>query len=142
MLVVAQGVVSGVDAARMAVVNDDVTVERRGSGCRTGCWGLCFSAVGWAGSECRLFRDTGGSFEAGDGAVVVVVNDVVVVDGGCVGVVVGDMAASGGVLVCSAKVCVAFSLVLGAVWVLESTLACFSAVGLLLLSGSVCRAAQ
>src|SRR5271154_6833442 len=97
MLVVAQGVGSGVDAARVAVVvNDDVTVKRRGSGCRTGCWGLCFSAVGWAGSECRLFRDTGGSFEAGDEAVVVVVNDVVVADGGCVGVVVGDVAGVGG----------------------------------------------
>ena len=52
--------------------------------------------MGWAGSKCCCFRDTGGSFEAGDEAVVVIVNDVVIADGGCVGVVVGDVAGVGG----------------------------------------------
>ena len=70
-----------------------------------------------------------------------VVDDVVVVDGGCAAVVSNDVAMSRGMPECVSRVCVVVSLVWGAVWVLESTWAFFSAVGLSSLSDSVCRAA-
>ena len=73
--------------------------------------------------------------------MVVVVDDVGVVDGGCAGIVVGDVAMSRGVPECVSRVCMAVSLVWGAVWVLESTWAFFSAVGSSSSSDSVCRAA-
>ena len=74
---------------------------------------------------------------------MVVAVDVVVgiIDGGCAGIVVGDMAMSRGVLECVLRVCVAVLLVWGAVWVLESTWAFFSAVGLSSSSDFICRAA-
>ena len=73
--------------------------------------------------------------------MVVVVDDVGVVDGGCAGVVVGDVAMSWGMPECVSRVSVAVSLVWGAVWVLESTWAFFSAVGSSSSSDSVCRVA-
>ena len=73
--------------------------------------------------------------------VVAVVDDVVVVDGGCAGIVVGDVAMLTGVPECVSRVCMAVSLVWGAVWVLESTWAFFSAVGSSSSSDSICRAA-
>ena len=54
VLVVSQVVVLGVDAAEMAVdVVHDVTVERRGLGCKTGGWGINLGAVDRPGRECR-----------------------------------------------------------------------------------------
>ena len=57
----------------------------------------------------------------GKGVVVVVVDDLGLIDGGCVAVVSSDVAASRGVLGCLSRVCVAVSVVLGLIWVLRST---------------------
>ena len=73
--------------------------------------------------------------------MVVVVDDVVIVDGGCAGIVIGDMAMLRGMPECVSRVCMAVSLVWGAVWVLESTWVFFSAVGSSSSSDSVCRVA-
>ena len=71
------------------------------------------------------------------------VDDVVgVVDGGCVGVVGSDVAASRGVLGCSTRVCVAVSVVWGVAWVLKSTPAFFNVVSSSFSGGSFCRVAQ
>ena len=73
-------------------------------------------------------RGTGAGSEAGNGTVVVVDKGVGIVDGnvdvadgGCVGVINDDMAASRGLLGCILRVCMAVLLVVGAVWVLTST---------------------
>ena len=55
-----------------------------------------------------------GSFKAGAKLVVVVVDDVHIVDGGCVSVVGGDVAVLGGVPGCSTRLCVVW----GVAWVL------------------------
>ena len=86
---------------------------------------------------CHHFQGAGGCFSAGDKKVVVVVDNVGIVDGGCVGVVNGDVAALGGVLGCSMKVCVAVSVVWGVAWVLKSL-----QIVVLSLGGSVWRAAH
>ena len=52
-------------------------------------------------SVCRRFRGAGGVVGAGNGAVVVVVDDVGIVDGGCAGVdggVVAALAGAGGLV--------------------------------------------
>ena len=79
-----------------ANVVSDVAAERRGSGLERGGWGLSWGTVGRPGSQCRRSRGAGGRFGAGEGVVVVVVNDVDVVDGGCADVVSGDVAGNGG----------------------------------------------
>ena len=64
--------------------------------------------------------------------VVAVVDDVVVVDGGCAGVVVGDVAMSRGVLGCVSRgaVCVpASTVVVALVWVHTSQCISFSVYG-------------
>ena len=114
-------IVLEVVAIRVAFdVVSDVTVERRGLGLeRRGC-GSCRGSVSRLGRVCRRVRDAGGSFSAGGRVVVAVDDDVGVVDGGCVGVINGDVAALGGVLGCSTRLCVAVSVVWGVAWVLES----------------------
>jgi hypothetical protein len=52
--------------------------------------------------------------------VVAVVDNIDGADGGCVAVVSDAVAALGGVLGCSMRVCMAVSVVLGVVWVLKS----------------------
>jgi hypothetical protein len=49
---------------------------------------------------------------------VVIVDDVCVIDGGCVTVVRGDVSVMRGVLGCSTRVCMAVSVVWGVTWVL------------------------
>jgi hypothetical protein len=116
-------------AAVGAVVGGDMTVAVVGSGReRGGCRG-CRGVVGWLGSECRRSRGAVRCFEAGAELVVVVVDNSVdavdgvvgIADGGCVGVVGSDVAASRGVLGCSTKVWVAVSMVWGVAWMLKST---------------------
>ena len=107
-------------AGNVAVVDGDVAVELWGSGLkRRGC-GSCWGSISRLSRVCCHFRDAGGSFSAGDRKVVVVVDNVVAVDGGCAGIVVGDMAMSRGVPECVSRVCVAVSMVLGVTWVLKS----------------------
>jgi hypothetical protein len=94
VLVVALVVVLGVAAAGVATdVVSDVAAERRGSGLERGGWRLGYGAVVRSGSVCRLSRGAGGIFEGGEEVVVVVVNDVGVVDGGCASPISGDVAA-------------------------------------------------
>jgi hypothetical protein len=92
-VVVVMGVVV---AAVDIVVDDDVAVTPGASGCETRGWGAGWSIVGWAGSEYRRSRGAGGDFGAGREVVVVVDDKVAVVDGGCAGVVSGDVAALAG----------------------------------------------
>jgi hypothetical protein len=81
-------VVSGVVVTGVAaVVGGDVAVERGGSVRSTRGWGLGWGVVVQSGIQCRGSGDAGGGSEAGDEFVVVVVDDVGVVDGGCAGVV-------------------------------------------------------
>ena len=82
--------------------------------------------MGSSGSECRRSEGPGGGSGA-EGPVVVVVLDIVgVVDGGCVAIVKGEVAAGNGgdVLVTravgSSLVWVAVSMVVGPTWVLAS----------------------
>ena len=79
-----------------AVVGSDVAVVTGGSGCGTGGWGLCWSVVGQPGSQCHCSRGAGACFEAGEGAVVAVVDSDDSADGGCAGIVSSDVADSGG----------------------------------------------
>jgi hypothetical protein len=86
----ALAVVSEVAVAGIAaVVGSDVAVAKGGSGCGTRGWGVCSGAVGRGrlGRVCRRLRAAGGK------VVVVVVKNVGCADGGCVGVVSGDVAA-------------------------------------------------
>ena len=93
MLDVALVVVFEVVAAGVAVaVVSDVAVEQRGLEWANEGWELGCGAVGRPGIECRRFRSFEGCFGAGDGAVVVVVDDVDLADGGCAGIVKGDVA--------------------------------------------------
>ena len=71
--------------------------------------------MGWFCSECRRFRRVAGRFEAGDGVVVAVVDNVGNVDGGCAGVVSNDVADIAGVdrLVGVSLACMPVSQVLG-----------------------------
>jgi hypothetical protein len=100
----ARVVVSEVVAAEVAaVVGSDVAVATGDSGCERRGQGVCRSAVGRAGSECRRFRGAGDCFGVGKVVVVVVVDDVATVDGsvdvadgGCVGIVNGDVADGSG----------------------------------------------
>ena len=109
----------------IAVVDGDMAVEWRDLECRMRCWGLCCNAVGWAGSKCCHFQDTGAGFEAGDEAIVIIINHVVLADGGCVGVVSSDMAGVGGdrgfgVVLSRGVVCIrALTVEVGVVQVLE-----------------------
>jgi hypothetical protein len=100
VLVVAQVVVfrpfaSGV----VAVVDGDVAVAVGGPGSETSGHRVCRGAVGRLGRVCHRFRGAGSRFEAVDGVLVVVDDEVVVVDGadgGCADVVNGNVAALGG----------------------------------------------
>jgi hypothetical protein len=116
---VAPVVVSEVGATEVAaVVDSDVAVVTVGSGLKTRGWGVCRDATARTGSECRRFRGAGDSFEGRGKFVVVVVNNV---DGGCTGVVSGDVAVLGKVLGGSTAIWVAVSVVLGVTWALKST---------------------
>jgi hypothetical protein len=115
-------VISGVVAAVfIVVVGGDVAVVTGSSGRKTRGCGGCRGAVGRLGSECHRSRGAGSCFEAGNEVVVAVVDSVGNIDGGCVGVVSSDVAKVRGVLGCVSRVCIAVSVVLGAVWVLKST---------------------
>ena len=111
-------------AGNVAIVDGDMAVELWGSGLeRRGC-GFCWGSISRLGRVCCRFRDAGGSFSAGDRKVVVADDSVDVVDGvdgGCAGVVDGDVAASRVVLGCMSRVWVAISVVLGVTWVLKLT---------------------
>jgi hypothetical protein len=138
----ASGVVT---AGFVVVVGGDVATKRQGSGCEKRGWGDSRGGLGRPGSVCRRSRGAGSCFGAGGEVVVVVVNVVGVVDGGCACVVSGDVAASREVSGCVSRVCVDVSVVLGVDWVLKSTCvvvcAFFSELGSSSSSGSVCRAA-
>jgi hypothetical protein len=73
-------------------VADDVALKVDGSGCGPRAWKRCWGAICWFGSECCRFRGVSGCFNAVEVVVVAVVDVDVVVDGGCVGVVNGDVA--------------------------------------------------
>ena len=91
LVVVSRGVVAAVGA----VVDDDVALAVGGSGPERRGWERCCGAVGRLGGVCHRFRGVWGWFGAGEGVVVVVNDDdgvVDVVDGGCAGVVSGDVA--------------------------------------------------
>jgi hypothetical protein len=129
LAVVQVDVLGAVAVAVGTVVDDDVAVAVSGSGCERRGWGLGWGAVGRLGSVCRRFRDAGGSSEAGEKVVVVVFDDAGVVDGnvdvadgGCAGVVNGNVADSGG-----------NDGLVGVVWVLASTRTAVSRI-----VGSVC----
>ena len=81
------------EAGVVVVVNDDVVVATDGSGCMKRDWGLGWGAAVRSGSICHHLRGAGGSFGAGEELVVAVVD----VDGGCVGIDRGDVAALAGV---------------------------------------------
>ena len=68
----------------VAVADGDVAVSVGSSGCAGGGWGRGWGAVGLSGSECRRSEGPGGGSGAEGPVVVVVLNDVVIVDGGCV----------------------------------------------------------
>jgi hypothetical protein len=96
VLAVAQVFIPELVAAEVAaVVGSDVAVAVGGSECRTGGWRRGWSAVGRLGSVCRCFRGAGGCFEAEDRVIVVVVDIVANVDGGCAAVVSDAVADSG-----------------------------------------------
>jgi hypothetical protein len=117
--VVGLGVVA---AGFVAFVHSDVAVAQGGSGCETRDWGVFWSAVSRPRSERRRLRGAGASKQAGDG-VLVVVDDVDNVDGGCACIVSGDVAAvlgKGGLVTRaggSSSVWVAVSMVVGDVGV-------------------------
>jgi hypothetical protein len=115
----------------------DVAAAVGGLGLERGGCGGCRRVVCRPGSVLRGSGGPGGCSEARGGAVVVVVNDV---DGGCVVVVSDDVATARVGLGGLTEVWVAGSLVLGAVWVLES--ANDVVIGFFRSGGSVCRAAQ
>ena len=82
LVVIFEVVAAGVTIA----IVSDVAVEQWGLEWANEGWELGRGAVGRPGIECRRFRSFEGCFVAGDGAVVVVVDDVDLADGGCVGV--------------------------------------------------------
>ena len=83
------------EAALVAVADGDVAVSVGSSGCEGGGWGRGWGAVGSSGSECHCSEGPGGGSGAEGPVVVVVLDDVVVVDGGCVAVVTDDVATLG-----------------------------------------------
>jgi hypothetical protein len=123
--------ISGVVTAGVVVVaGGDVAVDwgRKKRG-----WGVCWGTVDRLCKVCRRFCDVGSWFEAGGRVVEVVVNDanvidggVDVADGGCVGIISGNVAGTGGdgglgVALSRGVVCVRVSTVeVVLVWVLES----------------------
>ena len=116
-----------VAAGFAAIVGCDAAAATGGSGRKWRGWGLSRSAVGGAGSECHHVRHAGGCFEAGGKMVVVAVNNVDSADGGCAGVVHGDVADSGGdgvaVGLSLGAVCIAASAVqVEVVWEAVSTM--------------------
>jgi hypothetical protein len=129
LAVVRVDVLGVVVAAVAVVVSSDVAPTVGGSGREMGGWKACWGSVGRLGGGCCRSPDAGASFEAGNEVVVVVVvNNVVDIDGGCAGVISGDAAHGGGddglVWVSSwGAVCIAASAVeVEAVWVVESTM--------------------
>ena len=94
VLDITQVIISGVVAAGVAaIVGGDVAVATGGSGLkRRGC-GVCRGVVDQPGSQCHCLAGAGGGFGAGDEVIVVVINIVDSIDGGCAGVVSNDMAA-------------------------------------------------
>ena len=126
-------VVSGVVAAVVAVVvGDDAVAAMGGSGRQGRGWDGCCRSVGRLGGVCRRFRGVRGWFRAGEGMVVVVNDDLVVVDvgvdvadGGCAVVASCDVAPSSGgrgfgTVSSRGAVCVAVSTeVVEVVWELE-----------------------
>jgi hypothetical protein len=81
-----------VAVAVVAIVDCDMAAEQWGSGLEMWGWGRGWGVVGRFGRVCRRFRGAGGSFEAGEAVLVVVVGGVVDVDGGCAGIDSGDVA--------------------------------------------------
>ena len=93
MLDVARDVVFGAVAVGSAGVGScDVVVEQWGSGLTRGGCGLGWSRVDWPGIQRRLSVGAGRGSEAEGEPVVVVVNDVGIIYGGCAGAVSGDVA--------------------------------------------------
>lgn len=93
----ALGAVSGVPAVGfVVVVGGDMVAEWRGSGLERGDCGGCRGELGRPGSMCCRLHAAGGGSDAGGTAIVVAVNDIGGADGGCAGVVSGDVAASTG----------------------------------------------
>jgi hypothetical protein len=141
--------VSGVVATGVAaIVGSDVAAAQGCSGRNGRGWGLGRGDMYRFGSECRCSRGADGCLEAGNGVVVAIVDDVVDGDGGCAGVVSGDVADSGGVRRWGAAslrgaVCVmASAVVVEAVWVPKSAVSLtVSSVctPLLILSGTGCE---
>jgi hypothetical protein len=60
----------------IAIVDDDVAVDRRGSRCEKRDWGVFCSVVNWFVSECPRFRASFGCFEASGVMVVVSIGDI------------------------------------------------------------------
>jgi hypothetical protein len=88
LAVISKVVVAGVAAAvggDVAVVQGCSRHEKRG-------WEIFCGAVNRLGRVCRRFRGVGSCAEAMEAVVVAVVDNVGVVDGGCAGVVGGDVA--------------------------------------------------
>ena len=75
-------------------------------------WGVCRRAISQLGSMWHCFFSVWDRSGAGEAAVVVVLDVIIVVDGGYVCIVSGDMAVLKEVLGCSTMVCVAVSVVL------------------------------
>ena len=81
-----------VAAGNVAIVDGDVAVAAGGSGVETRSCGVCRGAVAQPSRVWHHFREAGGSFKAGRAVVVAVVNSIDNVDGGCAGIITGDMA--------------------------------------------------
>ena len=82
----------------VAIGSCDVVLAVGSSGLeRRGC-GLGRGAVDQPGIQRHLSGGAGSSSEVGEEQVVVVVNDVGIVDGGCAGIISGDVAVLTGVI--------------------------------------------
>jgi hypothetical protein len=111
--------VSGSIAAfSVAIVDCDMAVAMGRQGFETRSWGVCRGAMIRPDRVWHCFHGVFGWFGEGVAAVVAIVNDDVA-HGGCANVDSGDMAALTRVLGCISRVCIAISMVLGVVWVVE-----------------------
>jgi hypothetical protein len=74
----------------------DVVVEQWGPGLERRGWSLGCGVVDWPGSQHHYLGGASSGFEAGDEVLVMFVNDMGIIDGGCAGIISSDVAHSSG----------------------------------------------